>query len=75
MPKDSKPFGQGISNFLFQILFDSTLEFQFTFLSCWTIRHFQFENALYETRINIIKSCENFNTQTTIVGNIHGVFS
>ena len=44
-------------------------------ISCWTIGHSQLENVFYETRINIIESFENFNTQTTIVGNIHGAFS
>ena len=28
----------------------------------------------YETRINIMESFENFNTQTAIVGNVHGAF-
>ena len=40
---------------------------QFIFFSYCTIRHSQLENILYETRINIIESFENFNTQTTIV--------
>lgn len=65
----STPLGQGMSNFLFQILLDSTLEFldSVYIFSCWTIRHSQLENVLFETRINIIESLENFNTQTTIV--------
>ena len=79
----SKSLDQRNSHFLFQILLDSTLEFldllqnfqiQFIFLSRWTIRHSQLENVLHETRINIMESFENFNTQTIIVGNIHGVF-
>ena len=42
---------------------------QLIFFSCWMIWHSQSEDFLYETRINIIESFENFNTniQTTIV--------
>ena len=48
---------------------------QFIFLPCWTIGRSQFESFLYETRINIIGSFENFNIQTSKLGNIHGAFS
>ena len=50
-------------------------QIQFIFLSCWTIRHSQLESVLYEARIIMIESFVNFNTQTTIVGNIHVALS
>ena len=77
MAKSSKPLGQSISNFLLSILPDSSLGFLGSAYISLVLdnRHSQFENVLYETRINIIESFENFNTQITIVGNIHGAFS
>ena len=78
MIKSSKPLDHGISNFSFQILLDLTLEFLdsiYISLVFLTIRHSQLENVLYETRINIIESFENFNTQTTIAGTIYDAFS
>ena len=73
----STPLGQGMPNFLFQILLDSTLEFldSVYIFSCWKIGHSQLENVLFETRSNIIESLENFNTQTTIVRNINSACS
>ena len=73
----STPLGQGMSNVLFRILLDSTLAFLYSvyIFSCWKIRHSQLENILFETRINIIESLENFNTQTTIVRNINSACS
>ena len=47
---------------------------QFIFLPCWTIGRSQFQSFLYETRINIIGSFENFNIQTSKLKNIHGAF-
>ena len=77
MTKSSQPLGQGISNFLLSILLDLTLEFLDSAYISLVLdnRHSQFENVLYETRINIIESFENFNTQIIIVGNIRGAFS
>ena len=58
---------QGISNYLTQILLDSTLEFQDLKFSCWKIRHTQSKNYLYKTRVDIIEIFKNFITQSVIV--------
>ena len=62
---------------MLSFLLDLTLEFlDSAYISpVLDNRHSQFENVLYETRINIIESFENFNTQITTIGNIHGAFS
>ena len=65
-----------VSQTLFQIFFDSILEFLdsvYIFLLL-EIHHCKWENVFYEARISIIVSFENFNSQTTIVRNIHGAF-
>ena len=59
----SKHLDQGISNFLFQTSFDSTLEFQdlvYTF-SCWMVCNSQSENFLFKTRFDVIESFEDSN--------------
>ena len=63
MVKSSKPMDQCISNFSFQILLGSTLEFLDSVYSSFALDD------------KVIESLENFNTQTTIVGNIYGAFS
>ena len=69
MAKSSKIMDLSVSKFLFQILLDSTLEFQDL------VRNSQSENFLYKTRIDIIESFEDFNTQSAIVANINNSFS
>ena len=73
--KNSKLLGQGISNVLFQIILNSVLEFVDSVYASLVLDDNMFETVLYETRIKIIRSFKKINTQTTIVGNIHGVFS
>ena len=57
MAKSSKPLGQSISNFLLSILPDSSLGFLGSAYISLVLdnRHSQFENVLYETRINIMR--------------------
>ena len=72
MAKISKPLGQSISNFLLSILPDSSLGFLGSAYISLVLdnRHSQFENVLYETRINIMRVLK-----ITTIGNIHGAFS
>ena len=74
--KEFQTFGPRYLKLCFQIFFDSILEFLdsvYIFLLL-EIHHCKWENVFYEARISIIVSFENFNSQTTIVRNIHGAF-
>ena len=77
MAKSSKPLSQVISNFLFQILLDSTLKFLDSVYIFLVLDDLSFSvgKCPYETRINIMESFENFNTQTTIVETFTVLFS
>ena len=72
-----KPLVQGISNFLFQILLDSTLEFLDSVLYFSRVERFgilRWKMSFMKLGL-IILSFENFNTKTTIVRNIQGAVS
>ena len=48
---------------------------KFMFPLFWTVRNWQSENFFYKTRIDIIGSFEDFNTQSAIAANINSSFS